>query len=200
LSLLATVLHVLHGLGPGTLVSALVLVLLLARRDDFVLPGDAQTRLLIVQRSALAAAGITGYAFAAIWLNRLAADQPFTLGFVVRETLNGVSGRHVHGSPHLAGSFGAWFPLSLLLIALGATAWIVGGWLAPWRHRAQQAARDRRRAHELVRLHGDDTLAPFTLRHDKAYFFADEGAAFLAYRVVGGVAIVSGDPVGDAAA
>src|SRR5262249_58214557 len=96
--------------------------------------------------------------------------------------------------------FGAWFPLSLLLIALGATVWIVGGWLAPWRHRVQQETRDRRRAHELVRLHGEDTLAPFALRHGKAYFFAETDDAFIAYRVVGGVAIVSGDPIGQAAA
>jgi lysyl-tRNA synthetase class 2 len=195
-SALATVDHVLRGLGRGTLVSAAVLILLVARRDDFRLPGDVTTRFLIVRRAVLAAAAIAAYATVAIWLNRLAADQPFTAGFVVRETLNGLSGRHVGGSPHLAGAFGAWFPLSLLLIALGATAWIVGGWLAPWRYRVQQEARDRRRAHELVRDFGSDTLAPFALRLDKAYFFSSVDDAFLAYRVVGGVAIVSGDPIG----
>jgi len=197
LSAVATALHVLRGLGPGALVSAVLLILLLARRGDFVLPGDVQTRFLIARRVAIALAAIAGYAVAAIWLNRLAADQPFSLGFVVRETLNGVSGRHVHGSPHLAGSFGAWFPLSLLLIGLGATIWIVGGWLAPWRHLVQQGARDRVRARDLIRRFGEDTLAPFALRLDKAYFFAENGDAFLAYRVVGGVAIVSGDPIGD---
>lgn len=196
LSAFATVLHVLHGLGPGTLVSAAMLTVLVARRDDFVLPGDAQTRLVIAKRVVLAVTALAGYAIAAIWLNRLAADQPFTLGFVARETLSGLSGSHVHGSPHLAGSFGAWFPLSLMLIGLGETGWIVGGWLAPWRHRVQLEARDRRRAHELVRRFGADTLAPFALRLDKAYFFAKDGDAFLAYRVVGGVAIVSGDPIG----
>ena len=196
-SAIATALHVLHGLGAGTLVSALVLILLLARRDDFVLPGDCETRLVIARRAVLAVAAIATYAVVAIWLNRLAADQPFTLGFVARETVNGVSGRHVHGSPHLAGAFGHWFPLSLLLIGLGATAWIVGGWLAPWRHRVQQEALERLRARELVQRFGADTLAPFTLRRDKAYFFAADGDAFLAYRVVGGVAIVSGDPVGE---
>src|SRR5439155_14071396 len=43
-----------------------------------------------------------------------------------------------------------------------------------------------------------DTLAPFVLRADKSYFFAGDGRAFLAYRVVAGVAIVSGDPIGPA--
>src|SRR5262249_23841609 len=164
--------------------------------DDFDLPGDVTTRFLIVHRAALAAAAIAVYATVAIWLNRLAADQPFTAGFVVRETLNGLSGRHVQGSPHLAGAFGAWFPLSLLLMGLGATAWVVGGWLAPWRHRVQQEARDRRRAYELVREFGADTLAPFALRLDKTYFFSSDDDAFLAYRVVGGVAVVSGGPIG----
>src|SRR5204862_1395186 len=75
-SAVATVSHVLRGLGPGTVVSAAVLILLVARRDDFRLPGDAATRLLIVKRAALAAAALTAYASVAIWLNRLAADQP----------------------------------------------------------------------------------------------------------------------------
>jgi lysyl-tRNA synthetase, class II len=195
-SALSAALHLLHGVGPGGLISAFLLILLVARRDDFTLPGDVETRVLIARRAALAVGAIAVYAIVAIWLNRLAADQPFTLGFVLRETLNGVSGRHVRGSPHLAGSFGMWFPLSLMLIGLGATAWIVGGWLAPWRHRVQQEARERGRAHELVRRFGADTLAPFALRLDKTYFFADPPEAFIAYRVVGGVAIVSGDPIG----
>ena len=52
-------------------------------------------------------------------------------------------------------------------------------------------------ARALVSAWGADTLAPFALRADKSYFFADEEDAFLAYRVVGGVAIVSGDAIGE---
>jgi lysyl-tRNA synthetase, class II len=48
----------------------------------------------------------------------------------------------------------------------------------------------------LVSAWGADTLAPFVLRGDKSYFFAEDKSAFLAYKVVGGVAIVSGDPIG----
>ena len=47
-----------------------------------------------------------------------------------------------------------------------------------------------------MRACGADTLAPFVLRSDKAYFFGEDAHAFLAYRVVHGVAIVSGDPIG----
>lgn len=195
---LSTLLHVLRGLAPGTLVAAAVLILLVARRHDFNLPGDVQTRYLIAGRAAVAVVAVACYGVAAVWLNRLAADQPFTLAFAGRETLNGLLGLHVRGSPHLAGSFGDWFPLSLLLLGLGATIWVLGGWLAPWRHRVRQEADDRTRAQELVRRFGQDTLAPFTLRRDKAYFFSEDGKAFLCYRVVGGVAIISGDPIGPA--
>jgi lysyl-tRNA synthetase class 2 len=59
-----------------------------------------------------------------------------------------------------------------------------------------QEARERALALELVREWGADTLAPFVLRADKSYFFTADERAFLAYRVVGGVAIVSGDPIG----
>jgi lysyl-tRNA synthetase class 2 len=189
-------LHVLHGLNHGTLASAAVLALLVARRADFDGPGDDTTRHLFAQRLAVALVAIGSYAVAALWINRFAADQPFTLRFVLTETADGLLGLDLHGSPHIAGSFGDWFPLSLLLLGIGFTAWVVAGWLAPWRHRVVQLERERELARALVQSWGIDTLTPFVLRADKSYFFTDDEAAFLAFRVVNGVAIVSGDPVG----
>ena len=58
-------------------------------------------------------------------------------------------------------------------------------------------ARNGTLARSLVGTWGADTLSPFALRADKSYFFAANEDAFLAYRVVGGVAIVSGDPIGE---
>jgi lysyl-tRNA synthetase class 2 len=54
----------------------------------------------------------------------------------------------------------------------------------------------RRAARELVRRHGDDTLAYFKLRRDQHYLFSPDRRAFLGYRVEAGVLLVSGDPVG----
>ena len=54
----------------------------------------------------------------------------------------------------------------------------------------------RRTAARLVRAHGSDTLAYFKLRRDKHYLFSSDGRAFLGYRIVNGVLLVSGDPVG----
>jgi lysyl-tRNA synthetase class 2 len=90
--------------------------------------------------------------------------------------------------------------LSVLLLGLAAAASLVHVWLAPWRYRLRQETRERQVARGLVRDWGADTLAPFVLRADKSYFFSQDERAFLAYRVVGGVAIVSGDPIGPSAA
>ncbi len=58
---------------------------------------------------------------------------------------------------------------------------------------------DRSDARRLVELQGVDSLAWFALRRDKSYFFDAERRAFIAYRAVGGFAVVSGDPIGDPA-
>ena len=65
----------------------------------------------------------------------------------------------------------------------------------------QLPGRDARRAAlSLVRAHGRDTLSFFKLRRDTHHFFASDRRAFLAYRIEGGVLLVSGDPVGPAGA
>ena len=71
-------------------------------------------------------------------------------------------------------------------------------WLRPLSQHVRQSAGERRRARELVRTYGDDSLAFFALRRDKSWFFSPSRRSFLAYRVLGGVALVSGDPIGDA--
>ena len=193
---LSATLHVLHGINQGTLASIVIVMLLLARRHDFDRPGDVTTSRLALRRFGLALIVITGYAFAVLWIHRIDADQPLTFRFVLSETARGLLGLHAGGSPHLNGHFGDWFPLSLLLLGVAATLWVLAGWLAPWRHRVLQEQRESELASALVHTWGVDTLAPFVLRADKSYFFGAGETVFLAYRVLGGVAIVSGDPIG----
>ena len=193
---LSTTVHVLHGFNQGTLASAVVLVLLVARRHDFDRPGDADARGLVAWRAGAALTVIALYSTVAVWLNRTNADQPLTLRFLGRETVDGLLGIHLRGSPHFVGAFAHWFPLSLVLLGVTSTLWVVAGWVAPWRHRVVQHERERALARALLHAWGVDTLAPFVLRADKSYFFTADETAFLAYRVVGGVAIVSGDPIG----
>jgi lysylphosphatidylglycerol synthetase-like protein (DUF2156 family) len=84
--------------------------------------------------------------------------------------------------------------LALLIGALGFRAlWL---WLRP-QGVLPALGEERERAAELVQAHGSDSLAYFALRRDKSYFFSPSGRSFLAYRVVGGTALVAGDSIGD---
>ncbi|AXI78650.1 phosphatidylglycerol lysyltransferase domain-containing protein [Peterkaempfera bronchialis] len=57
---------------------------------------------------------------------------------------------------------------------------------------------DEKRLRELLDRHGErDSLGYFALRRDKAVVWSPSGKAAVAYRVVGGVTLASGDPIGD---
>ena len=128
------------------------------------------------------------------------ADQPYSIVFALRVTGRAVLGLSFRGAGHLSGSVAQWFPLSVFLLGAGAALFLLLQWLAPWHYRLRRGAADLEVVRRLVETFGADTLAPFALRSDKSYFFSDDESAFLAYRVVGGVAIVSGDPIGKGAA
>jgi len=192
----SALLQLLHGFTLGAAVAALLALTLVARRHEFSAPGDPADEARVVVRAAGIVAAIYAYGIAALWVNRLMADQPFTFGFALRETSRALVGLNLRGSAHLVGEVGAWFPKSVFLAGCVGVAWLVASWLGPWRYRLRPEARERELARALVAAWGVDTLAPFVLRADKSYFFDEDERAFLAYKVVGGVAVVSGDPVG----
>jgi lysyl-tRNA synthetase class 2 len=193
----AAALHLLKGLDYEEAgANLLVAIALVARRHDFAGPGDPRVRVRLVGRAGLWLAAIFVYAFAALWVNRVAADRPFTLSFALKETVESLIGAELRASRHLSGEFGHWFPLSVFLLGVVGILWLLWAWLAPWRYWHSQEQCDRERAYALVASFGVDTLAPFALRADKSYFFSEDEQAFLAYKVVAGVAVVSGDPVG----
>ena len=91
----------------------------------------------------------------------------------------------------------AWIPLAVHLVEIGtllSIAYVIFRPLASPRSLPDHVA--RRHAAALVRAHGNDTLSFFKLRGDKQYFFSDDGAAFVGYRIENGVLLLSGDPVG----
>ena len=197
LLLTSTTLHIFHGMASGATVTGLIAIALVARRQDFSAAGDPTSQPRVLLRAGLLVIGIYAYGAAALWVNRLVADRPFTLPFSLSETTRALVGLSlVHGRRHLSGDFAVWFPASVIILGLVAVVIVLAAWLAPWRYRLAHEARDRELAHDLVATYGEDTLAPFALRADKSYFFSESERAFLAYRVVGGVAIIAGDPIG----
>ena len=191
----STVLHLAHS-DYGALATGLLAAALLARRGDFRITGDPASRARVLSRLSLLTLVTLGYGFAALWANRLAADRPYTIRFALHETVAAAIGGRLTGSEHLTGPFGSWFGPSVFALALTSVGLVLVAWLAPWAFHQDDDEERRRRAREIVHTWGADTLAPFVLRADKSYFFTGSGLAFVAYRVVGGVAIASGDPIG----
>jgi lysyl-tRNA synthetase, class II len=82
----------------------------------------------------------------------------------------------------------------LIGVAVLAAALAVRALLAPARPVDGHDRREHAGAAAIVEAYGEDSIAPFVLRADKAFFFARGG--LLAYRTVGSMAVVSGDPIG----
>ncbi len=192
------VLHIVRRFDDGAIVTGIAVVALVARRGDFARRGDPESKPRIVLHATVGVLVVVAYGLVTLWVNRLMTDEPYSVPFALRVTARALAGLSFRGAEHLSGPFADWFPVSVFLIAWGAVALLLVEWLAPWRYRLRQEAREWDRVHALVSQYGADTIAPFALRADKSYFFSEARTAFLAYRVSGGVAIVAGDPIGPA--
>jgi lysyl-tRNA synthetase, class II len=117
-----------------------------------------------------------------------AKEAPFRVGAALRTVSDTLLG--------LPAGLHAWEALAVLAIAAAGALAVLVRWLAPWQADEPHGPEGRGRALAIVREWGSDTLAPFVLRADKAYFFSPSGRSLVAYRVVAGVAVVSGDPLG----
>ena len=82
----------------------------------------------------------------------------------------------------------------MLAVAAGALVLLLRLLLAPKRVSDGHDEESHRRAAALIAAHGDDSIAPFALRADKAFHFASGG--MLAYRALRETAVVAGDPIG----
>ena len=108
----------------------------------------------------------------------------------------------LHFEHHTLRAFGhvvsvEWMPLAIHLLEVATLlgmAYVLFRPLAT--PSAWPSAAVRRRAEQLVRQHGQDTLSFFKLRPDKHYFFNTDRTAFVGYRVEAGTLLLSGDPVG----
>jgi lysyl-tRNA synthetase class 2 len=90
------------------------------------------------------------------------------------------------------------FHFTLLGLALLSVTCFLVLLLRPAEPVAALSAADEDRLRELLRRHSSrDSLGYFALRRDKSVVWSPTGKAAIAYRVVCGVALASGDPLGD---
>jgi lysyl-tRNA synthetase class 2 len=181
---------------PTAVVAVVLLVALVYFRDEFYAEGDQRNRwrALWAIIALVVADVVIGLTY--ILLARgLAADYSFSQRvWEVITGLVGVSGP-VQWVPEARGDL-----FGILTSALGLFTLIVAAYLflrtaGP---RARLAKADAARVRELLVKHGDrDSLGYFALRNDKSVIWSPTGKACICYRVVSGVMLASGDPIGD---
>jgi lysylphosphatidylglycerol synthetase-like protein (DUF2156 family) len=193
---LAAVVHLYKGPHPvAALYAGVMVVLLVWFRDAFTGRSDPASVVSVVRFVPAWLASVLAFGVATMVVERSHVRGSLTPGGVLESIGLGLVG--TDGPYEYTGRFfQEFFPAALL--ALGIAGLVIAFALA-FRavvDHAGPTGDDRRRARDLVRRWGSDTLAPFALRTDKSYFFASDGEAMIAYTYVGGYALVAADPIG----
>jgi len=188
--------HPRHDRIITAIVSAVLLAALLYFRREFYAVGDPRTRWralwvfcgLVVADVAI---GLT-YILLAKGLQQNYSLWQRTVHVVYG--LVGVTGP-VQFVPESRGDL-----FTLLTSCLGLFTLIVTAYLffRPARPAGRLGQQDNERVRDLLRKQGDrDSLGYFTLRSDKSVIWSPTGKSCIGYRVVSGVMLAGGDPLGD---
>src|SRR5580692_7741651 len=193
----SVLIHVVHApyLAPGV-ISAILLGGLLFYRDEFYAVGDALTRwraarVFVCLLIADLAIGLTYM----LLVHGLAQDYSVWQRIVhTAYGLVGVTGP-VHFVPESRSDFFNTLTSSLGVFTLLFTGYL---FLRPAKPKGRFSPQDEGEIRALLGRHGHrDSLGYFTLRHDKNVIWSATGKSCVGYRVVSGVMLASGDPIGD---
>jgi lysyl-tRNA synthetase, class II len=176
-----------HGRPGDAIVEGCLALLLTAGRGAFPLGSSNRPRPAI----ALAALGAWGVAAGAILS---APDVRRTAGHVLARVLRHPAAHSLTGAsaPRPPGEWGALIDV-LIAGAAAISVLALRSLVRPAASSNRHPEHEYRAARAIVDAHGADSLSPFLLRPDKALAFSAGGV--LAYRVIGGTAVISADPV-----
>src|SRR5215470_16593033 len=190
------VIHLWHGYRIQGAAAVAVLAVLLYFRGEFYAVGDPRTRwraagVFVGLVIADVAIGLTYMLLA----RHLAEDYSLWQRTVhVAYGLVGVSGP-VRFVPDARADLFNLLTSTLGVFTLLVTAYL---FLRPAKLAARCSKADSQRIRGLLDRHGHrDSLGYFALRDDKNVIWSPTGKACLGYRVVSGVMLASGDPIGD---
>jgi lysyl-tRNA synthetase class 2 len=177
-------------------VTAVLLVALVVFRREFYAVGDPRTRW-----RALGALTLLVAADLIIGLSYVSLTRGLARQYTLWERAHSV----------IYGLVGVWGPVQFtsdtrgdlfgyLTGALGLFTLVVVGYLflRPAEPAGRLRGQDAGRIRELLDRHGEqDSLGYFTLREDKSVIWSPTGKSCIGYRVLSGVMLASGDPIGD---
>jgi lysyl-tRNA synthetase, class II len=195
---LSAVLNIVKGLDlDATAISVLLMVPLIRSRGAFHAESGRRSRWQAL--AALAGFSVTGLVFGmaeiAARSTRLEPGQPVRLWLIhAAYGMVGLEGPLRFRSPAVADAVSITTgTMGLLAVAVPLVLL-----LRPQTRRPAQSADDSRRIVELLRDYGgQDSLGYFALRDDKSVIWSPSGKAAVAYRVIWGVSLASGDPLGE---
>ena len=176
--------------------AAAVLAVLLCYRDEFYAVGDPRTR----WRAAGVFVGLV-VADVTIGLTYILLARHLALDYSIWQRTEHV----VYGLVGVSGPI-RFVPdaradlFNLLTSTLGVFTLVVTAYLflRPAEPRGRLGERDSLQIRDLLARYGDrDSLGYFALRHDKSVIWSPSGKSCIGYRVVSGVMLASGDPIGD---
>ncbi|WP_217235007.1 phosphatidylglycerol lysyltransferase domain-containing protein [Streptomyces sp. AC555_RSS877] len=180
----------------GVLISLALLAPLLRHRDQFAALPDPRSRWRALANFVLMGAGslALGLVIVSVHPDRMVGDP--SLADRIAHVLYGLFG--FEGPVDYQGDT-SW-TVAMSLGALGLLTAVTTIYLAlrPEHPAARLTEEDEARLRVLLAKHGGrDSLGHFALRRDKAVVFSPSGKAAVTYRVVSGVMLASGDPIGD---
>jgi len=179
--------------------SLAVLLALIAYRSEFRALGDPRTRWRAVRVFlVLVGASLVAGALTVTLLARQVVGGPPSFGNVIAEVLSGLVG--LEGPLRFRDERAA-DVVGAVLLGLGLMTALASSYLAlrPPEPRPQLTDTDEAAMRSLL-TRDPDSLGYFNLRRDKSVIWSDSGKAAIAYRVVSGVMLASGDPLGDSEA
>nr|WP_272955445.1 phosphatidylglycerol lysyltransferase domain-containing protein [Pedococcus badiiscoriae] len=189
-------LHTIKTEPVAAAIAVVGLLLLVRYRGEFRALGDPTTRWRAVRAFVvlLTVSVVTGSLV--LWLNRHMIVGGFPgLWNLAQELVLGMVGAN---GPLVFTRDRASDIVGSLLLGLGLMTMLTTVYLAlrPPEPMPSLTPDDEARLRALVDRHGD-SLAYFNTRRDKSVIWSSSGKAAIAYRVVSGVMLASGDPVGD---
>lgn len=180
----------------GTLVSLALCLLLVRRRGEFAALPDPRSRWRALANFVLLGAGSLGLGLIVVSVHPGRVVGSPSVADRLQHVLYGLFG--FEGPVEYAGVT-SW-TVAYSLGALGLLTAVTTIYLAfrPEHPAARLTEDDEARLRGLLEKHGGrDSLGHFALRRDKAVVFSPSGKAAVCYRVVSGVMLASGDPIGD---